>query len=69
VLSESSLGPLFFGGLSGLYESASSPKLDGVNVSDPLRNLTRLIFTGTEKINAIDYVAEASNDVGSIFLH
>jgi hypothetical protein len=45
------------------------PKLDSVNVSDAIRNLTRLIFIGTEKINAIDYVAEASDDVGSIFLH
>ena len=72
MLSDSSLGPLFFWRpfwVETFYESASSPKLDSMNVSDVLRNLTRLIFIGKEKINAIDYVAEASDDVGSIFLH
>jgi hypothetical protein len=33
--------------LETFYEAASLPKLDGVNINDSLRKLTRLIFIGT----------------------
>jgi hypothetical protein len=66
---EQSEGSPLCSGLETFYEAVSFPKLNGVNVSSALCKPTRLFFIGTENINAADYMAEASNNVGPIFFH